>query len=93
MRARWYAWRDIGTIRGFSRCAAASGTNAVIGPIWEVNDVAARDLVVGFYESTLEKDVPVSEALRKLRAGCDPSATTTPLAYIFYGHPDLVSKK
>ena len=83
----------LGQFAGFPGALLRAGTNAVIGPIWEVNDVAARDLVVGFYESTLEKDVPVSEALRKLRAGCDPSATTTPLAYIFYGHPDLVLKK
>jgi hypothetical protein len=83
----------LGQFAGFPGALLRAGTNAVIGPIWEVNDVAARELVEEFYENTLEKGVPVSEALRKLRAGCDPTATTTPLAYIFYGHPDLVLKK
>ena len=83
----------LGQFAGFPGALLRAGTSAVIGPIWEVNDVAAHQLVVEFYEDALEKNVPVSETLRKLRAGCDPTATTTPLAYIFYGHPDLVLKK
>jgi hypothetical protein len=84
----------LGQFAGFPGALLAAGTNAVIGPIWEVNDVAAHQLVMNFYENTLEKHVPVSEALRQLRANCDPNAdTTTPLAYMFYGHPDLTLQK
>ena len=81
----------LGQLSGFPGALLAAGTDAVIGPIWEVNDVAARTLVERFYQDTLRKNVPVSEALRQIRADCDPTkTTTTPLAYIFYGHPDLV---
>jgi hypothetical protein len=83
----------LGQFAGFPGSLLAAGTNAVIGPIWEVNDVAAHHLVESFYKDTFNQHVPVSEALRKLRANCDPKATTTPLAYIFYGHPDLMLQR
>jgi hypothetical protein len=84
----------LGQFAGFPGALLAAGTNAVIGPIWEVNDEAAHTLVMNFYENTLEKNVPVSEALRQIRAKCDPNTdTTTPLAYLFYGHPDLTLQR
>lgn len=88
------AGTTLGQFAGFPGTLLQAGTNAVIGPIWEVNDAAAHKLVVKFYEDTLQdKRVPVSEALRQLRANCDKDATTTPLAYIFYGHPDLTLQR
>jgi CHAT domain-containing protein len=83
----------LGQFAGFPGSLLAAGTNAVIGPIWEVNDAAAHQLVMSFYENTFNQRVPVSEALRRLRESCDPEATTTPLAYIFYGHPDLMLQR
>lgn len=79
----------LGQFAGFPGRLLKVGTNAVIGPIWEVNDAAAHSLVKNFYDSTFDQRVPVSETLRQIRANRDPKKTTTPLAYIFYGHPDL----
>jgi hypothetical protein len=88
------AGETLGQFAGFPGALLAAGTNAVIGPIWQVVDTAAHQLVVDFYQNTLEQNVPVSEALRQLRAKCDPDKdTTTPLAYIFYGHPDLTLQR
>jgi CHAT domain len=88
------AGQTLGQFAGFPGALLAAGTNAVIGPIWEVVDTAAHQLVVDFYQDTLEHNVPVSEALRQIRAKCDPDKdTTTPLAYIFYGHPDLTLQR
>ena len=79
----------LGQFAGFPGKLLEVGTNAVIGPIWEVDDTAAHLLVENFYKNTFDHNVPVSEALRQLRASRNPEETTTPLAYIFYGHPDL----
>lgn len=79
----------LGQFAGFPGKLLEVGTNAVIGPIWEINDAAAHLLVQDFYNSTFDRRIPVSEALRQIRANRDPDKTTTPLAYIFYGHPDL----
>ena len=88
------AGATLGQFAGFPGALLAAGTNAVIGPIWEVVDTAAHQLVMDFYQTTLQKNVPVSEALRQLRAKCDPNKdTTTPLAYIFFGHPDLTLQR
>jgi hypothetical protein len=83
----------LGQFAGFPGALLQAGTNAVVGPIWEVNDEAAHALVINFYENALDQRIPVSETLRQIRAGCSIDATTTPLAYIFYGHPDLTLQK
>ena len=79
----------LGQFAGFPGRLLKVGTNAVIGPIWEVGDAAAHLVVQNFYNGTFDKRLPVSETLRQIRADRDPEKTTTPLAYIFYGHPDL----
>jgi len=83
----------LGQLAGFPGALLQAGTDAVIGPIWEINDAAAQKLVETFYEQTMKDRIPVSEALRQWRANSDPEATTTPLAYIFYGHPDLTLQR
>jgi hypothetical protein len=54
--------------------------------------VVARDLALDFYRYTLEEGLPAAEAMRRLRASFGTPAaadTSTPLAYMFYGHPAL----
>jgi hypothetical protein len=79
----------LGQIAGFPGALLTAGTGGVIGPIWEVNDIAARGLAQDFYKIALRQGVPVSETLRQFRANCSTAGSTTPLAYIFYGHPSL----
>lgn len=83
------AGQSLGQIAGFPGELLRAGTGAVVGPLWEVNDVAAHKFAMSFYEKTYkDKDgVGVSEALRQLRENCDGNISLTPLAYIFYGHP------
>lgn len=68
-----------------------SGARGFLAPLWQVDDDVARDIAVEFYEHTLgERATSVGEALRRLRRKYTPdSVSATPLAYVFYGNPDL----
>lgn len=68
-----------------------SGARGFLAPLWQVNDEVARDIAVEFYEHTLgEQATSVGEALRRIRRKYTPdSVSATPLAYVFYGNPDL----
>jgi len=69
------------------------GCRAFLAPLWSVDDQTAHDVALQFYERVLDDGVPVSEALREIRARFDVRADAPPaswLAYAFYGHPDLV---
>jgi hypothetical protein len=83
------AGQTLGQIAGFPGELLRAGTGAVIGPLWEVNDVAAHEFAKTFYGLTFNDAVGVSEALRQLREKCDGDVSVTPLAYIYYGHPGL----
>ena len=66
------------------------GVSGFIAPLWEVVDVQAHDLALAFYAAVFKDGKRVGEALRELRRGYDKSKHTTPLAYIYYGHPKLL---
>ncbi len=71
------------------------GAHAVVAPLWEVDDVVARNMAEGFYPAVLAKDEPVSPAsfLRTQRSSTGLGGENTPagtkLAYVYYGHPLL----
>ena len=77
---------------GMAGAFLVEGCRSFLAPLWVVDDVAARNLALDFYRYTLEDGLPVAEAMRRLRASFGtPTAadTSTPLAYMFYGHPAL----
>jgi hypothetical protein len=83
------AGQTLGQIAGFPGDLLRAGTGAVVGPLWEVNDVAAHAFAQSFYEMTFDDSIGVSEALRRLREKYNGDSIT-PLAYIYYGHPGLI---
>lgn len=77
---------------GMAGAFLVEGCRAFLAPLWMVDNVVARDLALDFYRYTLEEGLPVAEAMRRLRASFGTPAaadTSTPLAYMFYGHPAL----
>ncbi|GAB4272401.1 MAG: hypothetical protein Kow0092_27480 [Deferrisomatales bacterium] len=70
-----------------------AGSRGFVAPLWSVDDRIARDVAVGFYERALDGEVPVGEVLREIRSRFDlaqDSPPSTYLAYVFYGHPNLI---
>jgi len=81
----------LGDQGGLARAFLSVG-GGFVAPLWSVDDELARDMAVDFYRYTLGDGLTVGEALRRLRARFSqiPGHTqTTPLAYVYYGHPDL----
>jgi len=60
-----------------------------VAPLWEIHDEPARLLAEVFYQAALEEGQNVAEVLHQHRLTYDRAGTTTPLAYIYYGHPAL----
>lgn len=64
--------------------------------MWNVDDQVAQDAALGFYRSTLEDRTTVAEVLRQRRRLFDlndPAPELTHLAYVYYGHPNLMMSR
>lgn len=87
------AGRVLSTYGGLAGAFLSSGCRGFVAPLWNVDDDRAKDLALAFYEQALDRDAPidVGEAMRRMRAGfgSGEGGSATPLAYVFYGHPDL----
>lgn len=86
----------LGSYGGMAAAFLNEGFRGFVAPLWAVNDRLAHKIALKFYEKTLDDQEPVSEALRSLRTDYDPDKpmpSSTPLAYVFYGHPDLVLER
>jgi len=79
----------LGQAAGFPNDLMRGGTMGFIAPLWEVDDAAARDLAAAFYTATLERGETVGQALYNQRGQYTHATSTTPLAYVFFGHPNL----
>ena len=82
----------LGSIGGFPGHCLAGRFTGLLAPLWVVDDTAAREFALAFYQSALDgsKGRSVAETVRDLRAKFDrkqPNATY--LAYVFYGSPSL----
>ncbi|MEP7764212.1 CHAT domain-containing protein [Sanguibacter sp. 25GB23B1] len=78
---------------GLATSFLKTGARGFVAPLWNVDDQIAKDTALGFYDAALRQRTPVAEVLRRRRAMFDPGATKpepTHLAYIYYGHPNLV---
>lgn len=54
-------------VTGLTRAVMHAGTPAVVASLWNVADVAAKELMVRFYRYMLEKKLDKNEALRKAK--------------------------
>jgi len=82
----------LGDQGGLAAAFLAVGCRGFLAPLWSVEDDLARDLALDFYRYTLGDGLTVGAALRRLRgrfANIPGRTRTTPLAYVYYGHPDL----
>ena len=77
---------------GLAGAFVSEGCSGYVAPLWNVNDLVARQFAEEFYKAALKDGASVSESLRQLRsryASDWDRQTATPLAYVFYGHPEL----
>lgn len=90
------AGETLGSYGGFAAAFLNEGFRGFVAPLWAVNDELAHKIALDFYRLTFDQQQPVAEALRVMRGRYDPDAakpSSTPLAYMFYGHPDLVLER
>lgn len=90
------AGETLGSYGGLAAAFLNEGFRGFVAPLWAVNDELAHKIALEFYRLTFVQQQPVAEALRVMRGSYDPDAaepSSTPLAYIFYGHPDLVLER
>ena len=81
----------LGDYAGMAAAFLYAGAAAVIAPLWSIDDAAAKDIGLRFYERVFAGASP-AEALRLDRASfltSPETASSTFLAYQYYGHPSL----
>ena len=81
----------LSTYGGLAGAFLGTGCRGFLAPLWNVDDEVAKSIALDFYQRTLGDGQSVGEAVRQIRAGfgTGQAGTATPLAYVFYGHPDL----
>jgi hypothetical protein len=82
----------LGAYAGMVPAFLGIGAQAAIAPLWNVDDKVAKDFAQGFYTAVLKGGTAPAEYLRRRRAGTLGAAgakLSTPLAYLFFGHPRL----
>lgn len=80
----------LGAYAGLAAAFLRAGACGVVAPLWEVDDGVARTIAAAFYADAFGPDgVHVAEYLRTERIGYDEQASTTRIAYLFYGHPAM----
>lgn len=83
------AGSSLGQAAGFPGVLLRAGVLGFVAPFWNVHDDLARDLALRFYDAAFEKNLPLAEILQAERARYKEKQSTTPLAYVYYGHPSL----
>ena len=88
---------QLGDYAGFAGDCLRAGFSGVLAPLWSVEDGIAHGIAEEFYKATLPaagEAKPVAEVLTGIRAryAADPVTArhSTYLAYVFYGHPNLL---
>ena len=79
----------LGQAAGFPGDLIRGGTLGFLAPLWDVDDEMARAFAERFYAATLDDHQTVGEVLAAERASYAAAGSTTPMAYIYYGHPNL----
>ncbi|MBT2539794.1 CHAT domain-containing protein [Streptomyces sp. ISL-44] len=84
--------KALGSYAGMVPAFVGLGIGAAVAPLWNVDDGVAREFAQGFYKAALKGKTAPAEYLRRQRAatqGASGAGVSTPLAYLFYGHPRL----
>lgn len=91
---------QLGDYAGFAGDCLRAGFSGVLAPLWSVEDGIAHGIAEEFYNATLPASgdaKPVAEVLTGIRARYAKDAVTerhsTYLAYVFYGHPNLMMSR
>lgn len=83
------AGTSLGQAAGFPGDLIRGGVLGFIAPLWEVHDERARVFAETFYTETLAQEQTVGAVLYTQRNKYSYQDSTTPIAYIYYGHPTL----
>ena len=91
---------QLGDYAGFAGDCLRAGFSGVLAPLWSVEDGIAHGIAEEFYNATLPASgsaKPVADVLSGIRAryAADPVTArhSTYLAYVFYGHPNLLMSR
>ncbi len=79
----------LGQAAGFPGDLIRGGAKGFIAPLWNVDDGLALEIAKRFYDAAFNGGRPLGEVLYDERRAYDHQASTTPMAYIYYGHPRL----
>lgn len=80
----------LGDYAGMAEAFLYAGASAVVAPLWSIRDSVAKEIALRFYQQAFAGKSP-AQLLRTERAtfSATPSASSTCLAYQFFGHPSL----
>ncbi|MDX1468274.1 MAG: CHAT domain-containing protein [Acidimicrobiia bacterium] len=85
-----------GSYGGMAGAFLDQGASGFVAPLWNVDDDVARDFALDFYEGVFGAGLPVSEMLGRLRSRFSMTSSSpraSYLAYVYFGHPELVIHK
>ena len=84
------AGESLNQLGGLAGAFLIEGARGFVAPLWEIDDVQAREVALEFYRRTLGEGQTVGEAMCEMRRQYGANSTSaTALAYVFYGNPDL----
>lgn len=81
----------LGDYAGLAQSFLYAGASGVVAPLWSVSDLVAKELALEFYRRALEDGSSPAAVLRgeRGRFGTGNDASSTYLAYQFFGHPAM----
>lgn len=91
MGTRFTSPRFVFLNAGMAAAFLYAGAAAVVAPLWSIDDKVARKLASDFYEAAFSGQSP-ADMLRSQRADFkrdSQPASSTCMAYQFFGHPDM----
>jgi hypothetical protein len=87
----------LGESAGFGAGCLYAGFRAFVAPLWSIDDATAREVALDFYRTAFDgtKRTFVSSFFQNTRGKFAPKSRTdvpesTYLAYVYYGHPELL---
>jgi hypothetical protein len=83
----------LGQAAGFPGDLIRGGAKGFIAPLWNVDDDLALAFAKRFYEAVFVDHRAVGEVLYAERKAYAHKDSTTPMAYLYYGHPLLKLKR
>lgn len=85
-----------GNYGGLAGAFLDQGATGFVAPLWNIEDAVAQEVALEFYKRVYDEKAPVAEAMSELRSRFDmnsPRPRASYLAYVYYGHPDLIIDK